>query len=394
LEIDLSQPLGREALSAISILTNPDLVALRTSEGVAQAQAFAAGLFPDPTFSIGVDRPLNGGSGVITAIAAALGIDLAELIRRPYRIQEARANLEAVRWDIVWAEWLTGAQARLLATRAVHLERSIDLAEEFERLSADLLSRALRATSRGDLAASELEIRRVAASDAAARARSLEALLVDAKLELNRILGFDPSEVLVLEAPRQSLTSWPTAEDLFTRAVEQRADLAALRAAYDGSMATAQSAQLGRYPLPSISLNGARDTSDVRTLGPAVSVTLPLWNRGRGEIAVVQATRAQLRAEYSARLETIRAEVAATLAALELARRQHAEVARNIEPLIPRVVAAERAVRNGDLPLAVAATSRLTLLDQQIVERELAQSVAELEVALEIATGTALESTP
>ena len=54
---------------------------------------------------------------------------------------------------------------------------------------------------------------------------------------------------------------------------------------------------LEQFPNLSLTLAHARDTSDNKTLGPAIGFTLPLWNRNRGGIAVAKATREQLRAE-------------------------------------------------------------------------------------------------
>ena len=393
LEIALDQPLSGDALAAIAVLTNPDLRALRAREGVAEAQVFAAGLYPDPSFSLGIDLPLNG-VGVVTALAGALGIDLAAWARRPAAVRGARANLEAVRLDIAWAEWLTGEQARLLAVRVAYLERIRGLSGELRRLAEDELSRALVAVTRGDLPAAELVARRLAASDAADRDRGAESQLTTARLELNRVLGVDPAEEVAVAAPPPPRTAIPPAAELFQRAVAGRADLGALRSGYESSAAELDAALLSKYPLPSLDLNAARDTGAINTLGPSVQLTLPLWNRGRGDLAVAQATQAQLRAEYAARLESLRADLAAARGALEIAQRQQAAVARSLEPLLPQAAAAQRAAERGDLARTAATATRMAALDQQIVAAGLEQTVAELDIALEIAVGERLETLP
>ncbi|RIJ15789.1 hypothetical protein D1227_13880 [Henriciella mobilis] len=192
-DVDLSGPLGPDALAVIAVFTNPDLKALRASAGVAQAQVFAAGLYPDPTFSLGFDLPLNG-TGLVPALGAGLGYDFAALARRPSTLRAARANQERLRYDIVWAEWLTGEQARLLAARISHLRGIKTQTEALRRYADDELKRALRAASRGDLPPASLETRRLAATDAADRDRTAELQLRSAELDLNRVLGIDPVE--------------------------------------------------------------------------------------------------------------------------------------------------------------------------------------------------------
>jgi outer membrane protein, heavy metal efflux system len=390
--IALDEPLSGEALAAIAVLTNPDLSALRSREKVAEAQVFATGLYPDPSFSAGLDKALDG-QGLVTALAASLGLDFAALIRRPAARRQARAGLETVRLDVLWSEWLTGEQARLLAVRVAHLEKIKGLTGELRQLAEEELARALRAVLRGDLTATELGARRLAASDASARDRSAESQLATARLDLNRLLGLDPAETVRIAAPPESLSTIPPPDVLFRSAVGARTDLSALRAAFEGSESALDAALLSRYPLPALAVNAARDTGGLKTFGPSVSFILPAWNRGTGEVAVEGANRAQLAAEYAARLEAIRADIAIAVSTLEITRQQRDDVEREIDPLVPRAAATERAAERGDLSLSAAVTTRMALIDKQIVAADLAQSVAELEIALEIACGQPLEAT-
>jgi len=388
--IDLSQPLSAESLAVIVVFANPDLIALRAGEGVADAQVFAAGLYPDPSFFFGFDSPLNG-VDTSTAFAFGASYDFAALARRTSAMRGAQANLDAVRLDIAWSEWLTGEQARLLATRISHLREIKTLTHRLRVLAQEEVARALPAVARGDLPSASLETSRLAAADAADRDRGAQLQLRNAELDLNRLLGLDPKEQLALTPPAP-LGGIPPEQDLFEYAVATRADLAALRAAYAGSSASVDAASLGRYPLPALGINAARDTSDIRSIGPSVSFTLPLWNAGRGDVAVASASRDQLRANYSARLATIRADLAAASANLEITRLQRADVARELVPLQPQVDANDRAAARGDLSTAAANAARMTLLDKQIVEMGLALSSAEMEIALEISVGRPLET--
>jgi len=389
--IDLSRPLSGESVAAIAVFSNPDLIALRAGQGVAEAQVFAAGLYPDPSFSFGLDTPLNG-VDVSSGLFMGLGIDFATLAHRPAALRGAQAHLETVRFDIAWSEWLTGEQARLLATRVIHLRQIKTLTHQLQELADGELERRLRAASRGDLAAASLEGSRLAAADAADRNRAAELQLRTAELDLNRLLGVVPATQLRLALAPGAVNDIPSEQALYVCAVATRADLAALRAAYQGSQAAVDVASLARYPLPTLDIHGGRDTSSVKTIGPGVAFTLPLWNRGRGEIALARANQAQLRENYNARLATIQADVASALAGLQITRLQRAEVARELLPLQPQGEANDRAADRGDLSPAAANAARMTLLDKQVVEAILALSAAELEIALEISVGRPLEA--
>ena len=245
--IDLSQPLSGSSLAAIAVFTNPDLVALRAGEGVADAQVFAAGLYPDPTFFLGLDSPLNG-TDTTTAFALGIGFDFAALARRPSALRGAQANLDSVRLDIAWSEWLTGENARLLAARVAHLHQIKSLTSQLRALADDDAQRALAAVSRGDLPAAALDTSRLAAADAADRDRSAQLQLRSAELELNRLLGLDPAEQLILAPPLTPPVGRYTDRDLLQEAVAARTDLAALRAAYEGSRR--RRGQRASRPLP------------------------------------------------------------------------------------------------------------------------------------------------
>jgi len=390
LNIDLSVPLSPDQLAAIAVLTNPDLIALRAREGVADAQVFAAGLYPDPSFSFSADQPRNA-VGLTTALAGSLGIDLATLVQRPYRQELARQNRTQVRLDIAWSEWLTGEQTRLLAVRVARL-RDIRVHTQLLRdMSQNSLESVLNAAGRGDMSASGLEAYRLAAADAADRDRNVEMRLSTAESDLNRGLGLAPQERLQLDAGAQRDASISDADGLFVSALETRADLVAMQAGIDLQNDALELSQLARYPYPAISFNAARDTGNVRTLGPTVSFSLPLWNRGRGETAIARATLAQLQAEYAARIENLRADIYAAHTTLMIAREQRRDVERMLAPLFPQAAAAEVAAARGDLSIASATATRMTVLDRQIVESELALAVEELEISLEMLTGRRLE---
>lgn len=385
--VDLSGSLTPDQLGMIAVLANPDIRAQRARLGVADAQVFDAGLLPDPQFSFSLDHPVSG-EGLVDAVAAGLGMDTSSLYTRPFKQRGARATREQVRLEVAWQEWLVAGKARLLAARVQGLERSFGLARRASALADSALERTLRAVARGDLSASDLEARRLAAADASDRARTIERDLQAARFELNATLGLSPDVVIALAAPGARRGAAPEAAGLIERAYVLRLDLAALQAGYEAQDAGLRTALLMQYPRLNLSLNAARDTGAVRTNGLAVSFDLPLWNRNRGGIAVEEATREQLRAEYEARLFTTRSEIAALVGAYAVGVRQRDELAAQVVPLRQTVQAFERAGARGDVALITAETARQALTDKEIALAALDQALDEQWTALELASGT------
>ncbi len=186
--IDLGVPLTLNELAVITILESPELKALRAKNGVTDAQAFAARLLPDPTVQFGFDKRI-GGPDPFNGFTGQIAFDLNQLRLRRVTRQAQAATKDQVRLDLAWAEWQAAGQARLLGVRIAALTTATDLTAASATQAANALDAVLRAAGRGDLAGSELDLRRQAALDAADKGRTAETALIAARGDLNKQLG-------------------------------------------------------------------------------------------------------------------------------------------------------------------------------------------------------------
>ena len=390
--LDFSKPLDANAIGVLAVIGNPDLRAMRVRANVADAQLFSARLLPDPTLSLGIDQVLAGPPAVDN-LTGTLGWAINELRTRGARVAQARAESQRVRLDLAWAEWQTAGKAEIQAARVVDLERAAAFAEANRRSALSLLSRMMRAAGRGDLPPDQLQAARLSASDASARVRTIEKDLVTARFELTRLLGLSPDQRLNLASP-PTMDAPLSATALFQLAASQRLDLQALKAGYMSQEAAVRLAVINQFPTLDLSINTTRDTSKNLTIGPAISLTLPLWNRNRGAIAVEKATRSALKAEYDARLYQTRAEIAAAVAALELARAQRAAILAELPAARAFAVASRRAADRGDIALATAEAAEQALRDKELLLAQADQDSAEQLVALQLLTGVPMQEWP
>jgi outer membrane protein TolC len=160
----------------------------------------------------------------------------------------------------------------------------------------------------------------------------------------------------------------------------------ALKAGYAAQDANVRKAVLAQFPLNNIGLAYAKDPAGAVTEGLNLLLNLPIFNGGRGEVRIQNATREQLRAEYQARLDATDAEVRG-------AERQRANAVAAVAALSVEVPRLEALVRP-----AVAAYDRghidsqtyLTLSQNALLRRaDLNGSVLAARLA-EIALQTAL----
>ena len=393
LALDFTRPLDAGEIAVIAVLANPDLRSLRAQQQLADAQVFAAGLLPDPQLSLGFDNVLApSGQGLSSAFTGGMTLDLlGALATRRVERQVAGAAAEQVRLDIAWQEWTVAGQAQLLAIRLPRQRLAAQLSRT-AAIAADVgLRRTLRVAARGDLKGDEVEARRIAAADANARALLAEREADTTRLELNRLLGMSPAEPLALALP-PALPAWvpPDPAALFDAARSARLDLQAFAAGYNSQQATLHRAVLGQYPRLAITLTGARDTSKVKTFGPAVTLDVPLWNRNRGAIATAEADRERLRSEYSARLHQTRADIAALIAALKRDEGSRTALATQLPDIERFAAGLEFAAARGDVTLPLAASARADAVDKRLALLALDQACAEQRLALALAVGRSL----
>lgn len=384
--IDLSAPLSPNALGILAVLLNPDLRALRAKNGVTDAQAFAAGLLPDPTFQASFDKRLSG-PDPFNGLAAQIGFDLNQLRTRAATRASSEASKRQVRLDLAWAEWQAASQARLLGVRILALSSQLSIARTSAEVAQRLFEASSRAAGRGDISGADLDARRQALLDVGTKARTAEQDLVAARADLNKQLGLPPETHLNI-APAPAPLVPPPAEQIVQKALVARLDLQALRAGYDVAEGGLHVAVLNQFPNLSVTLAGARDTANNWTAGPQVGFTLPLWNRNRGNIAIASATRDQLKAEYEARLFQTRAEIGSAVAGITAARRQRADLLAQMPALERYAGATRRASLRGDLSVATADAAQQAVRDRQLTLAQLDQQISEQSIALELLSGS------
>lgn len=375
--IPADRPLTLAELSLLALNNSPDLRATRTQRGVASAQILQAGLLPDPVLS-GSYGVLLAGPAVADAIGATLTANLTAFITRPAQRAAAQAAARQTDASIVWQEWQAISRAQTLA---IDLEEQARLLRRLDDTLA-LLRRRL-ALTRGALAQGNATLQDLAPDIAAVT--SLETQRDAARLaqdqrwqQLDALLGLEP-QIRPPIATRLRVPAIPPAiaAALLATLPDRRPDLVALQLGYAAAQARYRASILAQFPALTLGPNYGNDTSRVQSLGPAVSLTLPLFNRNRGQVAIARATRTQLREEYAARLATASGGARALLANLALLERQRAAATAALPEAEALAANARRALAAGmidELTYVQLETARLGAerraigLEQQVLD--------------------------
>lgn len=389
--VDLSAPLTMDAVAALAVLNNPQLRAARDRAGVARAQAFAAGLLPDPKFSASKDFPGNSAGATSSAFNLGLAFDLGSLITRPAAVAAAKAGVRQVDLDILWQEWQAASQAQLLFVRLSGLgQRTALLRQQRDRVRTRL-QREADAVIAGNLPRTVADATRVELQTIDSRLSSTDQQQVALEAQLHTLLGLAPGVRLDLGGLPQirAEAAWQ-ARAALARIGESRPDLMALRAGYASSEQKLRQAVLAQFPSISIGFSRARDTANVNTVGLGVSFSLPLFNGSRGAIAVQRATRRELYDAYRVRLDQTRADVEQALANLRVLDAERDRLRRQIPLLRTAADAARKALARGAITLPQAQAQETTLFDARLSLLAAEQQIAEQAVALDLLTGAGL----
>ncbi|HEV2364143.1 MAG TPA: TolC family protein [Caulobacteraceae bacterium] len=294
----------------LAVLNSPDLNAKRAATGVAAAQAFAAGLLPDPQLTpVSMDFPEHP-KGLVPAWNLTPTIDIVALITRGAAHEAAEQAERQANLDLLWSEWSTAQKARQLALTALMDEAK---AKVLAAIDTDLAERARQsglASERHDVTAAIAGADLAAKLDADVQLRDTERAAVTARAQLNAVIGLDPSVRLPLvdEAGPHD----PTASAISTALADlsrRRPDLLALQAGYASQNANLRKAILAQFPVLNLGYSRQRDTGAILTNGWTANIDIPIFNGNRGNIAIERATRAKLAQEYQARIDQTAAEV-------------------------------------------------------------------------------------
>jgi len=382
-KINLADGLDLTEVGILAVINNPALKVQRAKLGVAGAQAFAAGLLPDPEISASVDRP-TGNADPVNAWGVGINYDLMALITHQAAIDAGRQGKEALRLDLLWQEWRLIQQARSLAVRLYLEAQQLTLLRKMRDLQRQRYQRSTQALQRGDTTLDVSGADLTALLDTRSRINRLERMHNQSRHRFSLALGLDPHALVSIASlpPLTPLTADAIRARL-AKLAEVRPDLLALKAGYARQEARVRAAILAQFPTLSIGINRARDTGNVDTIGLGLSLRLPVFSGNRGKIAMARATRAQLQAEYQARLAQTTVDVDRLQTQQSLIQRQQALLATYLPQLKALLEDARHAYRHGDLDALALLNIESTWINKGLEQLSLDQAGWENHIALE-----------
>ena len=338
---------------------------------------------PDPQLALTRDVPTNGGPGNTSAFSAGLSYDVNALLTRSARSAAASASARQVNLELLWQEWQVVGRARLLFVRNVEQQRLLEvLMPNRKTIRIPLPGRKGRAgPGQHDARRGSADL--AALQDAERQLNELERQVRRNRIELARLLGLAPDAELKLVGGAALAPLDPAqVRASLTQLGQRRPDLLALQAGYQSQEERFRAAVLAQFPALNVGLTRARDTSNLYTQGVGITLSLPIFNGNRGNIAIERATRQQLHDEYRLRLDDATAEVSALLGDQALLTEQLAGVKSALAALEQTSSSAAAALQDGNLSELAFANVRSALLAKRVEEITLEQRMLEQRIAI------------
>jgi cobalt-zinc-cadmium efflux system outer membrane protein len=335
----LAGELDAEGAVQIALLRNRHLQALYEDLGIAQADLVEAGLLRNPVFHFEGRFPEGGGR-----MALDLGIeeDFLSILFLPLRKRIAAASFEATKLLVAEHVLAFAADVRRAFCRLQGAEQLAELRHTVlaaTEASSDLARRLHEAGNIRDLdLANETALHEE--SKLALAGAQLER--TEARERLNALLGLWGTETEWRMASR--LPELPSEEES-VEGIESRAVDASLVLAQRRIEIAREAERLGftrgtrLTPDPALGIAAERESeSGLWTVGPAVALSLPLFDQGQAAVARARAVLTSLQESYAAEAIELRSDVRSS-ASRVLARRGRADFLRRVVlPLRSRIV--------------------------------------------------------
>ncbi|MDP6518890.1 MAG: TolC family protein [Planctomycetota bacterium] len=346
----------------LALVNNRELQADYQEIGVAHADWVQSQLLSNPSLDVLARSPAGGGRSMFEAV---IGVELLELWRIPMRKEYAQQNLEATVLRIARRAGVVLAEARGAYYRAVAAEELLHVAQENVELATMSLGAvtSLHAAGAADAFDESLARGPLLAAQLAFRTTRIEA--ANAKRELCRHLSLNRpgSGIVLLERWPEPHTEQVEPEGLVQQALEARLDLRAIAMGIKALDAHVDLEQRGAWGSVTAGANVERPAvSGQATSGPAVSLTLPIFDQNRARVARAGFKREQLVKLYEAAQVTVAQNVRASADRVNSAARNMAFYS---EELLPQ------AQRSLELARESYAAGRTTLLALVEVQRQL-----------------------
>lgn len=289
----------------LSLIYNPKLRIARAENSIKKSLLVNAGLFSNPQINGDIQIP-SGGNTSGTSNGYDLGISwgINKLFTSSVYKKAKGAKMKQLVLELIWKEWLAEEKTKLTAYRLIVLKKQIMTVKKFRSMLHRYILQAGKDVRLGLMPSGDyykLENYYIKTMDLLSNFKSkyiknmslLKELIgcpANKKLSLSHKLNLPKNIVL------------PKHNYLIKSIARNRPDIIAIKNAYKSNEYMLKAAIIEQFPNIVIGFTSSRDNSDLYTIAPGISISIPIFNRNQAKIAALRAKRIKLSQEYAYRL--------------------------------------------------------------------------------------------
>ena len=359
-----AQPVAQwdlELLTLAAYYYHSDLDVARAKWGVAHAGELTAGMRPNPTVNVNVQRNADTSSDSSPwTLGLNLDIPIETAGKRGYRIEQARHLSEAARIAIISTAWQVRSRVRS-ALLDLHVAQKTQEAlleqQRLQRTNVTLLEHRLAV---GMASTPEVTFARIALTQSTLALNDAERVQSDAQTRLAGSLGLASKaldKVAIAPDPLTRSAALPTPE-VRDQALLYRADVLGALAEFAASQSALQLEIAKQYPDAHLGPGYTWDQG-ARKWSVGLALVLPVLNQNEGPIAEARARRVQAIANFDATEARALREIEVALSAYVASRRK-------LETVEALIVEQNNRLRKAEASLEAGETDRVALVGTQL----------------------------
>ncbi|NNM59233.1 MAG: TolC family protein [Legionellales bacterium] len=388
-----SEKWGRQDIALLAVINNPALNLIRDDAKVSSAQAFAAGLLPDPKIEGAQDFPYGSPPpGSTTGYLIGPTYDyMSSLLSYSANKAASSATQKQVNLTVLWQEWQTISQSQILYTRTVSFGEQLDLLRKQKKLLERNYKQIHFSFEKGNSTLDEVDSQLAALNGLNQQMNVIVQQYNQNQHDLNLFLNLPPETVLLLSND----LSFPHPdkqyiEDHLQTWLSKRADMLALQAGYESQDEQFRAAILGQFPAVLLGLNLQRGTDALKSYGYTFSLGLPVFNGNKGNVAIARTTRQKLYDDYQQRLNTAYSDIILLLKQQALLESAEHSLKQRASSAAALALASDQAYKQGNIDLKTYTNANMNALSARLELIALQQTLLEQGIALQTQIGSSV----
>lgn len=387
-KLNISEPITPEKAIKLALLYNPQLKIERAKSNIKKSLLLPLGLLSNPQLSGDIQIPSGGNtSGATNGYDLGVSWGINKLFTSSIYKKAKAEKLKEIELKLAWIEWLIGEKAKLTDYKLIILKRQINEAENFENLLRMYVINSRRYLRDGLVPLKKINSLIQDYFNVTELVSKLKNQYTEEKALLKKLIGYAQGKALKIKQVKVPNNITLPKESYLTKSIKSRLDIITIKEAYKENEYMLKAAIREQFPDVVLSLTSSRDNSDLYTIVPGISISIPIFNHNQAKIAKLRAERVELSEVYAYRILNSKINVQRIIKLIKENRDMLRIVKQNKHRLENLLKEYRKALEMGDGDIFTLLDTENSLFKTKVKLLSLKENYLTLLTALELETG-------